>query len=186
MSTSLVFACLSGRLELEDLFLLKKKDKRQTRTSHRIFTENLNGQTPFLGFPTHSGVPSGHFQRIPKRTPKRTPKHPKPKPREIPGRVAWAPRQIRPNAAFDLWRRTWAAGGHNSRRPRGREAVKAIAEIPNGLASETLQSLIKLRRDQGGSGKVIFVREKLFFVFNIREKSIQKDCKSTPSVTVTL
>lgn len=64
MSTSLVFACLSGRLELEDLFLLKKKDKRQTRTSHRIFTENLNGQTPFLGFPTHSGVPSGHFQRI--------------------------------------------------------------------------------------------------------------------------
>lgn len=59
------------------------------------------------------------------------------------GRVAWAPRQIRPSAAFDLWRRTWAAGGHTTPDGRrGRRGREAIAEMPNGLASETLQNLI--------------------------------------------
>lgn len=57
------------------VFFLKKKDKRQTTTSHRIFTENLNCQTPFLGFPTHSGVPIGSFPKGSETDPRNGPRN---------------------------------------------------------------------------------------------------------------
>lgn len=75
---------------------------------------------------------------------------------------------------------------------RGREGREAIAEMPNGLASETLQNLIKLRRDQGGK-MIFFSRYVLIFSLIFKKKVFKKslianksDCKSTPSVTVTL
>lgn len=85
MSTSLVFACLSGRLELEDLFFFRKKKTNAkqghlTESSRRISMVRHH----FSASQRIAAYLRGHFQRIPKRTPKRTPKHPKPKPREIP------------------------------------------------------------------------------------------------------
>jgi len=72
-------------------------------------------------------------------------------------------------------------GRWRSQLPWGREAArafKAIAEMPNGLASETLQNLIKLRRDQ--RGKVIFFsRYVLIFSLIFKKKVFKKksDCK---------
>ena len=130
-------------------FFLKKK---KTNAKQRHLT--CHCQTPFLGFPTHSGVPSGHFPRIPKH-----PKRPNPNLvkgfRPLGSQADSAKCGFRP-LAENLG--SWRSQLPTAARPRGCEA---IAEIPNGLASETLQNLIKLRRDQGG--KVIFVREKLIF-----------------------
>lgn len=169
MSTSLVFACLSGRLELEDLFFFEKKN---TNAKQRHLTESSRRISIVRHHFSASQRIAAYLRVISKgsETDPETSETTQTEGNSV--RVAWAPRQIRPNAAFDLWRRTWAAGGHNSGRPWGR-GREAIAEIPNGLASETLQNLIKLRRDQGG--KAIFVRGKIWFLFfNIQEKNVQK------------
>lgn len=188
MSTSLVFACLSGRLELEDLFFFqKKKDKRQTTTSHRIFTENLNCQTPFLGFPTHSGVPRV-ISKDPKRTPETDPETSETSQTEgnsvgslgLPGRFG----QMRLSTS----------GGEPERlevtTPDGREAVRPWGNCwdPQRTGLRNIAESNSAQKRPGRQGDFLFEKSYLFFLIFKKKYFFKKSliANQIPSVTVTL
>lgn len=167
MSTSLVFACLSGRLELEDLFLSKKK----TNAKQRHLTESSRRISIVRHHFSASQRIAAYLRVISQgsETDPETDSETSETQTEgnsvgsLGSQADSAKCGFRPLAEnLDGWR-------SQLRRPRGREA---IAEIPNGLASETLQSLFSAQKRPGRQGDSC--SRKLFFVFNIQEKKYSK------------